>query len=95
MHCREELQAREYIRQLAAIEQRLDPDNEASYDRDYVPIVKERVAILFRMLNTCLPSLRPVDIPVNVPFKKSLANQGSAIDREQPVQQFAMNRPTC
>ena len=76
---REELKAREYIRQLTTIEQRLDPGNTDTYDREDVPMVKERVTILFRMLDKCLPNLRPVDQPVDVSFEKSLTNQGVAI----------------
>lgn len=78
---REELKTREYIRQLGLIEKRLDPDNESSYDRDEIPMVKERVTILFRLLDKCLPNLRPVDQPIDLPFKKSLTDQGAAIMR--------------
>ena len=76
---REELKAREYILQLTTIEQRLDPGNTDTYDREDVPMVKERVTILFRMLDKCLPNLSPVDQPVDVSFEKSLTNQGVAI----------------
>ena len=76
---REELQAREYLRQLSVIQTRLDPEAEDRYDREDIPLIKERVGILFRMLDKCLPNLRPVDVPVQVPVADTAAKQGAAI----------------
>ena len=76
---REELKARVYIRQLVAIEKRLDPDNKQSFNQGDIPMVKERVSILFRMLDKCLPNLRPVDMPVKVQGGDSITEQGAAI----------------
>ena len=76
---REELQAREYLRQLSSIVKRLDPEAEDRYERDDISMVKERVSILFRMLDKCLPNLRPVDVPVQLPVADTVAKQGAAI----------------
>ena len=76
---REELKAREYLRQLSSIVKRLDPEAEDRYDRDDIQMVKERVSILFRMLDKCLPNLRPVDVPVQLPVADTVAKQGAAI----------------
>ena len=73
---REELKAREYLRQIGGIEQRLDPDAEDTYDRDDLPKVRERVGILFRLLDKCLPNLRPVDAPIQVPIDPTYTGQG-------------------
>ena len=61
---REELKAREYIRQLLDMAGRLDPGAKDAYQTDQVPTVKARADILQRLLDKCLPNLRPVDIPV-------------------------------
>lgn len=76
---RNEFKAREYIRQLGDIEKRLDPDNSKSFNQDDIPMVKERVSILFRMLDKCLPNLRPVDMPVKVQTGYSITEQGGVI----------------
>jgi hypothetical protein len=76
---REELQAREYLRQLRAIEKRLDPGANDRYNREDIPMVKERVSIIFRMLDKCLPNLRPVNMPVQIRTGDSITDQGSAI----------------
>ena len=76
---REELKAREYIRQIDAIAKRFDPDAKDTYDRDDVPMVKERANILFKMLDKCLPNLRPVDVPVQIQTGDSITEQGAAI----------------
>lgn len=76
---REELQSREYIRQLGSIEERLDPDADDHYEREDIPMVRERANILFRLLDKCLPNLRPADIPVQVPAGDSLTDRGTAI----------------
>ncbi|HEC15731.1 MAG TPA: hypothetical protein ENI99_04030 [Sedimenticola sp.] len=48
-----------------------------------MPRVKERAGILFRLLDKCLPSLRPVDLPLPaglaIPDGDSTAAQTAAI----------------
>jgi len=78
---RKELASRNYISQLQKIADRFDPEAKDAYDRDDVPMVKERVSILFKMLDKTLPNLRPVDLPVALPFKTSIADQASSILR--------------
>ena len=65
---REELKAREYVRQVTSIADRLNPDVEDSYKSDQVPAVKARADIYFRLLDKCLPNLRPVDVPSVFPL---------------------------
>ena len=91
---REELKSKEYVRQLSAIEQRLDPDAKDTYDRDDIPMVKERVSILFKMLDKCLPNLRPVDMPVQIPLSKTIANQGAAIIKSMSTGQITPSEAT-
>jgi len=80
---REELKAREYLRQLADIERRLNPDAKDAYDPDDLPRVKERAGILFRLLDKCLPNLRPVELPLepglDLPDGESTTAQTAAI----------------
>ena len=76
---REELQSREYIRQLGMIESRLDPDAKNTFKTEDIPKVKERAAILFRLLDKCLPNLRPVDVPIQLPPGKTITDQGANI----------------
>jgi hypothetical protein len=91
---REELKSKEYIRQLTAIEQRLDPGSKDTYDRDDIPMVKERVSILFKMLDKILPNLRPVDMPVQIPVCKTIANQGTAIIKAMSIGQITPSEAT-
>ena len=76
---REELQSREYIRQLEMIQVRLNPDAKDTFKAEDIPKVKERAAILFRLLDKSLPNLRPVDVPVQLPPGKTIADQGANI----------------
>lgn len=77
---REELQAREYLRQLGQIERRLDPGAKDTYKSEDIPKVKERIGILFRLLDKCLPNLRPVDSPVQIQnVGETITDQGAAI----------------
>ena len=65
---REELKAREYIRQVTSIADRLNPDVEDSYKSDQVPAVKARADMYFRLLDKSLQNLRPVDVPATFPL---------------------------
>jgi hypothetical protein len=77
---REELQAREYLRQLSTIERRLDPGAKDTYKSEDIAKVKERIGILFRLLDKCLPNLRPVDSPVRLQgVGDTITEQGAAI----------------
>lgn len=76
---REELKAREYLRQLSDIEQRLNPEHKRTYNSEDLPKIKERTGILFKLLDKCLPNLRPVDIPVMLKSKDSLQETGQEI----------------
>jgi hypothetical protein len=77
---REELKAREYIRQVTEIAQRLNPEDEKAYASDQVPAVKARADIYFRLLDKCLPNLRPVDMPITLPFLGgTLTEDGRAV----------------
>lgn len=76
---REELKSREYIRQLSDIEQRLNPDHTKTFNNEDIPKIKERTNILFKLLDKCLPNLRPVDIPIIVSQKSSLINKSEEI----------------
>lgn len=78
---REELASRNYIGQLQKIADRLDPESENAYKREDVPMVKERIGILFRMLDKTLPNLKPVELPVTFPLKQSLTEQAASILR--------------
>ena len=84
---REELKAREYIRQLHLIAERLDPSHKKAYITDEVPMAKARADIYNRLLDKCLPSLRPIDLSVSLVRGKGLAEQGekvlSAVTRGQ------------
>jgi len=91
---RESLKASEYIRQLGIIEKRLDPDAKNTYAQDDIPKIKERVSILFRMLDKCLPNLRPVDVPVQIPMGKTLADQGAAILQAMSLGQITPTEAT-
>ena len=77
---REELKAREYIRQLLDIAQRLKPGGKQSYGPEQVPAAKTRAGIYFRLLDKCLPNLRPVDLPVAFDTAgETLTTQGTRI----------------
>ena len=76
---REELKGREYIRQLSKIEQRLDPEHKETYNLKDMPKIRERSNILFKLLEKCLPSLRPTDVPVILEAKDSLQATGEGI----------------
>ena len=77
---REELQAREYIRQLHSIAERLEPSSKDSYAVEQVSMIKARVDIIQKLLDKCLPSLRPIDLPIKLKAKgKSLSEQGEHI----------------
>ena len=76
---REELKSREYIRQLSEIEQRLNPDHTKTYNNEDIPKIRERTGILFKLLDKCLPNLRPVDIPIVVSQKSSLIDKSEDI----------------
>ena len=76
---REELKSREYIRQLSEIEQRLNPDHKKTFNTEDIPKIRERTGILFKLLDKCLPNLRPVDIPIVVSQKTSLIDKSEEI----------------
>ena len=76
---REELKSREYIRQLSEIEQRLNPDHKKTYNNEDIPKIRERSNILFKLLDKCLPNLRPVDIPIAVSQKSNLIDKSEEI----------------
>jgi len=78
---REELASRNYVSQLEKIADRLDPEADDAYKREDVPMVKERVGILFKMLDKTLPNLKPVELPVAFPLKESLTEQAASILR--------------
>lgn len=61
---RDELKAKEYIRLLLEMAKKLNPKAKAGYKSEQVPMVNARKDIYFRLLDKCLPSLRPVDLPV-------------------------------
>lgn len=63
---REELKAREYLRQLHQIAERLDPAGGSPFSEQQVGMAKARAEIYFRLLDKCLPSLRPVELPVEL-----------------------------
>jgi len=44
-------------------------------------MVKERIGILFKMLDKTLPNLNPVDLPLTFPPKQSFAEQAASILR--------------
>jgi len=76
---REELKAREYIRQLLDIAQRLKPGSKAC-EPEQVPAAKTRASIYFRLPEKCLPNLRPVDLPVAFDTAGgTLTDQGTTI----------------
>ena len=60
---REELKAREYIRQVTSIADRLNPDVVDSYKSDQMPAVKARADIYFKLLDKCLPNPRRLMYP--------------------------------
>ena len=76
---REELRAREYIRQVQIIANRLDPDNKKSYQPEEAQMAKHRADIYFRLLDKCLPSLRPVDMPIYFSMNGGLVDQAKAV----------------
>jgi hypothetical protein len=77
---REELKAREYIRQVTDIASRLNPDDAKAFRPEQVPAVKARADICFRLLDKCLPNLRPVDVPAAFPLTgETLAENGRAV----------------
>ena len=77
---REELKAREYIRQVTSSAERLNPDVEDSYKSDQVPAVKARADIYFRLLDKCLPNLRPVVVPATFQLTgDTLTDNGRAV----------------
>lgn len=76
---RDELKAREYLRQLSNIEQRLNPEHKQTYNQEDLPKIKERTGILFKLLDKCLPNLRPVDVPVKLNKMDSILNTGQEI----------------
>lgn len=65
---REELKAKEYVRQLILMANKLNPKARSGYKPEDVPMVNSRVNIYLRLLDKCLPSLRPVDLPVKFDF---------------------------
>jgi hypothetical protein len=76
---RDELKAREYIRQLHRIADHLDPNAKEAYLAEQVPMVKARADIYHRLLDKCLPSLRPVDLPISMSGGKTLTEQGQSV----------------
>ena len=74
---REQLKGMEYIRQLHFIAQKLNPRAKNAYKPGEVPMAKARADILKDLLNRCLPSLRPVDLPINFKISK-IENADSA-----------------
>jgi hypothetical protein len=77
---REELQAREYVRQVLSIATRLDPASKNACEPERVPALKARADIFFRLLDKCLPNLRPVDLPVTVNLAgETLTAKGKAV----------------
>jgi hypothetical protein len=74
------LKAREYIRQVTSSAERLNPDVEDSYKSDQVPAVKARADIYFRLLDKCLPNLRPVVVPATFQLTgDTLTDNGRAV----------------
>lgn len=76
---REELRAREYIRQLHRIADRLDPNDREAYTVEQAPMAKARADIYHRLLDKCLPSLRPVDRPISVSPGTTLTDCGRSV----------------
>ena len=77
---REELQAREYVRLVLRIADRLDPASEESWEPEQVPALKAKADIYFRLLDKCLPNLRPVELPVTVNLAgETLTEKGKAV----------------
>lgn len=77
---REELKAREYVRQITSIAERLNPDAKDAFAPEQVPAVKARADMYFRLLDKCLPNLRPVDLPAVFPLtNESLTENGRAV----------------
>lgn len=77
---REELKAREYIRQTLMIAKRLTPDASNAFAQEDIGRNKIRADIYFRLLDKCLPSLRPVDITNVKPITgTTLTDKGNTI----------------
>ena len=77
---REELQAREYVRQVLRIADRLDPASKESWEPEQVPSLKAKADIYFRLLDKCLPNLRPVELPVMVSLTgETLTQKGQSV----------------
>ncbi len=92
---REELQAREYLRQLEQIERRLDPGAKDTYKSEDIPKLKERIGILFRLLDKCLPNLRPVDSPVQIQnVGETITDQGATILRAMAAGEITPSEAT-
>lgn len=78
---REELATKEYLRQVESIAKRLDPDAKNAFEPEQVPMVKSRADIYLRLLDKCLPSLRPIDLPVSL----ALPAGGTLTERAEQV----------
>ena len=77
---REELKAREYLRQIDGIAGRLDPDADNAFKPDQVPAARARSDIYFRLFDKCLPNLRPIDVPAAFPLTgDTLTENGKAV----------------
>lgn len=78
---REDLKAKEYIRLLLEMAKKLNPKAKSGYKPEHVPMVNARRDIYFKLLDKCLPSLRPVDLPVKfeLPEIKSAENASKAL----------------
>lgn len=61
---REELAARKYIQSLHLITEGKDPSTKRAYKLNQLPKIKLKADIYMRLLNKCLPSLKPVDLPL-------------------------------
>ena len=78
---REQLKAKEYIRQLIMMANKLNPKAKSGYKPEDVPMVNSRKDIYFRLLDKCLPSLRPVDLAVkfNLPEINNAEDASNAL----------------
>lgn len=67
---REQLKAKEYVRLLLVMADKLNPKAKSGYKPEDVPMINARKDIYIRLLDKCLPSLRPVDLPVKFELPK-------------------------
>lgn len=76
---REQLKAKEYVRMLLGMADKLNPKAKHRYKPEEVPMVNARKDIYFRLLDKCLPSLRPIDQPVK--FELSEINTAEDVSK--------------